>query len=63
MAYSQIIGAKSHSLSMINNSLVCVLLLMGDILLGVNYLKKNKWIMYTSQICFYAGACLAVGVL
>ena len=48
---------------MINHSLACTLLLMGDILLGVDYLKKNKWTMYTSQICFYVGACLAVEIL
>ena len=48
---------------MINHSLVCTLLLMGDVLLSVNYLKKNKWVMYASQICFYVGACLAVRVL
>ena len=48
---------------MINHSLICTLLLAGDVLLGINYLKKNKWIMYASQICFYIGACLAEGVL
>lgn len=48
---------------LINHSIVCILLLIGDVLLGVNYLKKNKWIMYASQICFYIGACLTVGVL
>ena len=63
VAYSVCIVVPLIICIMINHSVVCMLLLMGDTLLGINYLKKNKWIMYASQICFYIGACLAVGVL
>lgn len=48
---------------MINHSVVCALLLAGDVLLGINYLKHNKLIMYLSQTCFYIGSCMALGIL
>ena len=48
---------------LINHSAVCALLLLGDVLLGVNYLKHNRLVMYASQLCFYVGSCMAVGLL
>ena len=48
---------------LINYSAVCALLLLGDVLLGVNYLKHNRLVMYASQLCFYVGSCMAVGLL
>lgn len=48
---------------LINHSVVCALLLLGDVLLGVNHLKHNRLVMYASQLCFYVGSCMALGLL
>lgn len=63
VAYSICVVVPLIICVLINHSAVCALLLLGDVLLGVNHLKHNRLVMYVSQICFYVGSCMTLGVL